>query len=77
LLAYRAILPGSSSNSPNYNQRDAYNGGGLIAAHSFFTNFATVEGVIRPSASGTFAIRCIVGTGDTITVKAGSTLEYW
>jgi hypothetical protein len=39
---------------------------------------ATIEGIIKPSASGTFIVRGATEVAaSAITIKAGSTLEYW
>jgi len=40
-------------------------------------NMAVIEGIVGPTSSGTFAVRFLVENTGTLTVKAGSTLEYW
>ena len=47
-------------------------------ASSLTNNIAIIEGVIKPSASGTFIIRFASKTANSaITAKAGATLEWW
>lgn len=40
-------------------------------------NIVIIEGLIQPSANGTFIIRFASENAADITAKAGSTLEYW
>ena len=80
ILAYGVrATAGAASDVTRWNQ--AYDSGTATSGTGFTTNnFARIEGIVKPSASGTFAVRFASeapGANDQITVKAGSTLEYW
>ncbi len=66
----------ASNDIANINVSD----GGNCSAGTFATtgNLATMEGIVAPSANGTLQLRFASETnGTAITVKAGSTLEWW
>lgn len=77
-LAYSARWT-SSATAESLTYANTYDAG-TVSTNSFATtgNLASVEGVVIPSASGTFALRFASEiTGSAITAKAGSTLEWW
>lgn len=59
----------------------SYDNGAAVGASAFGTggNVATIEGLIVPSASGTLIARFLAENvaSNQITVKAGSTVEWW
>jgi hypothetical protein len=63
-------------NSPNYNQVEA---GECAVSSTTGNGFASIEGVVTPTANGTVTMRMAseAASGGTITAKAGSTLEWW
>ena len=79
LLAYNSVwtLTATTNSAANAAAYDT----GTASATSATTagNIATVEGIIIPSASGTFIIRFApeTATASGTVVKAGSTLEWW
>lgn len=79
-LGYRVIFHTSNANI-TLNNQNSYDVG-TATVNSAFTsgNIVEIKGVIRPSASGTLVVRFASeapGTNNQITVKAGSTLEWW
>ncbi len=79
LLAYRSQYS-LTSISNTFNTANAYQLPAASNATSAFTtgNIATIEGIIQPSVTGTVTVQFAreVAAG-TITVKAGSSLEWW
>jgi hypothetical protein len=79
LLAYTSRYPNSSA-AETLNSAVAYDMPAASNGVSPFTtgNIASIEGIIKPSANGTFIIRFAseVG-GSAITALAGSTLTWW
>ena len=82
-VSMRSSIPGSNAASVDrfFNGYDGLNGGATLwTTTSPFTsgNFAQIWGVIKPSASGTVIVRFRPeAAAQTVTVKAGSTLEYF
>lgn len=75
-LNYRVDF--SNGSSQNYTSFDASNTQSSVPVTD--GNLAIIQGIVIPSASGTFAVRFrseAPGTNNQITVKAGSTLERW
>lgn len=77
ILSYYIFL-NAASGSPVHFQNNIYDDASRLQTASRATNnLCLIQGMIRPSASGTFAIRFATEATGTITVKAGSTLEWW
>jgi hypothetical protein len=58
--------------------QSAYDAGAVQATSILSGNLCRIEGIIQPSANGTFVIRFASEVaGSAITAKAGSTLEWW
>ena len=78
LLAWQGRTPSGATTSSLYNGNSVENGSTTPQSAATSGNIAIMEGIIQPSASGTFQIRfhSEVAT-NAVVVKAGSTLEYW
>ncbi len=58
--------------------QSTYNAGTVQATSILSGNLCVIEGIIQPSANGTFVIRFASEVASSaITAKAGSTLEWW
>jgi hypothetical protein len=85
ILAYdtRSQLSATGSAANDWvNSAATVNAAALVSSTSSATttgNILVIEGVFKPSATGTFILRFApeTATAAGITIKAGSTLEYW
>jgi len=61
------------------NNASAYDTGTTSTTSIAGTQYATIEGIVTPSATGTFIVRFApeTATASGVVVKAGSTLEWW
>ena len=76
--SHKAVWGGTSNTAQTVTDAEAYDVNNVSTAHgSQGTYTAVIEGIIKPSASGTLAMRFKSDGDGTITVKAGSTLEIW
>ena len=78
LLAYKALLPSGDTTVLSSN-RTSYNAGqGSANMPTGGEAVAVIEGFLLPSASGTLIARFLseLGGADSITVKAGSYVDY-
>ena len=78
LLTYNSQWT-SSATANSITNASAYDTGATTTTSIAGTLWATVEGIITPSANGTFIIRFApeTATASGAVVKAGSTLEWW
>jgi hypothetical protein len=85
ILAYKSSAQLSATGSAAndwVNSAATVNAAALVSSTSSATttgNILVIEGVFKPSATGTFILRFApeTATASGITIKAGSTLEYW
>lgn len=79
LLAYNSNMALTTTTNSIINAAAYDTGTASATSASTAGNIATVEGIIKPSASGTLIIRFApdAATASGIVVKAGSTLEWW
>lgn len=78
-LGYR-IRTGLTASTELIQYLAAYDAAGAVATDAPFTtaNEASIEGTLTPSANGTFTLRfCTEVNTSLVTIKAGSTLEWW
>jgi hypothetical protein len=79
LLSYTSHYP-LTATTQTTNNASAYDipAASNTSSASTAGNIATIEGVVTPSASGTFTVRFASEVANSaITAKAGSTLEWW
>lgn len=79
ILAYYTLITNAAT--PTINAQNSYDSGtALTASAAASGNTVVMEGLVKPSASGTLTARFLSeapGTNNQITAKAGSTLEWW
>ena len=78
LLAWNSHFAGNTSAGNGANWIDVYGVGTNTTSSPSTQNLAVISGIVRPSAGGTLQLRFKSEDGaQTITAKAGSTLEWW
>ncbi len=78
MLGYNLHIP-ITAGSIGHAAMNGYNQGAVVASSPYTAgNIATMEGIVRPTANGTVICRFASEVASSaITVKAGSTVEYW
>lgn len=79
MIAFHANFNGTTAITQTVRYYDAYDGGTFATATASATaNIAEIRGIVKPSSSGTVAMRFSSdAAAATVTVRAGSTVEYW
>ncbi len=80
ITSHSYIAGGAGIAATDYDQTFNTSDAGACSSNSTYTtgNMAMIDGIATPSANGTIQMRFASETsGQSITVKAGSTLEWW